>query len=111
MGRNRKFQIGQSVFWVGVPDSRGIVVDYKQDSKKRGRYLVFSHRTKETRWAEGAILSPASSFAGVIGKAIVSRVRKNKALGDRGCRCHCCIHVAIPPSQVNKDGTFKRDDT
>lgn len=34
----------------------------------------------------------------------------NQRLEERGCRCNCCVHEAIPKGQIRKDGSFKWEE-
>ncbi len=103
MGRKRKFKIGQRVNHRG---NHGVIVDYNQDSRGRGRYRFMFTDKMRAVWREGSELS-----ASILGDdmSYVGVYRKNQAIPDRGCNCNCCIHVAIPASEVTWAGTFKGD--
>ncbi len=117
MPRPLKFQPGDVVTDIGnKPDQLAVVVDYRQDDKGRGEYRVIrltnavnGHLYGPAHWVKSYRLHPTGSTY----KRAVSVYRNNAAIGtaaDRGCRCNCCIHTAIPASVVKADGTFYDDD-
>lgn len=114
MPRPLKFQPGEVAEDYGSATPRWVVVvDYRQDSRGRGEYRVIrlSNPTNgylhgPAFWVKSYRLHPTDWTY----KRAVSVYRNNQAIGDgsdRGCRCYCCIHVATPASDVEKDGTFK----
>lgn len=122
MGRKKKFQIGDVVYFEreSTGDTQyGVVVDYNRlpGVSEAGYYTVIPTTSQHTQArVYGGSVQVRSNLlhsAGVDHKmhTIVSRYRNNKALGqrERGCYCHCCIHIAIPPSEITKDGEFKED--
>lgn len=113
MGRNRLFDVGEVVTYQGRPC---VVVDYRQDSRKRGSYrlvrLLFlpagrgygpavwveSQKIRQNNWGERR-------------PSAVRIARANAKLGDdRGCSCECCPHIAIPLGVIRADGTLEGDD-
>lgn len=129
MGRPRKLKPGD-VAWYPKPvegeDGEEVkvrqycvIVDYyrNEDPTHAGYYIVVpttSQHTQmvvtgSTRWIKSNYLTKIDTDYTM--KTIVSRYRNNTELGrkdERGCHCHCCIHVAVPPSHVI-DGQFSWD--
>ena len=117
-GRPRKFK-NKQIVWQEAVDSYGVIVDYKQDESGHGYYRVVNiHRLHGGRmygpanWRQSFELQP-TEFKYKRGPVTY---RKNLALGDRGCSCNCCIHVAIPSAELREDGRYvweveaERDD-
>ena len=114
MPRPMKFEPGD----VAHVDDGGwvVVVDYKQDTKGRGEYRVIRLSNPLNGYLHGPphyIKSYKLSQTAFVYKRAVSNYRNNEAIGttaERGCRCQCCIHTALPPSMVKADGTYVGDD-
>lgn len=119
MGRKRKFKMGRRVSWSdmdleGNPyRQHGVVVDYSQDAEKRGRYRVIRIHGSPTG---GQLYGPPFYLdswlladEGTTYRRAVGTYRRNEAIGDRGCACNCCLHVARSRSSVRLDGTFVED--
>jgi hypothetical protein len=111
VGRNRKFDEGDRVH---VSTKHviidGVIVDYRQDDKLRGEYRV---QRQINNWAAGPpVWQDTWTLTGTSGvnRRLVNTYRKNLAIPDRGCKCNCCVHVAVPLGEVRLDGTFKGDD-
>lgn len=111
-GRPRKYQ-NKDIVWQQAVNSYGVIVDYQQDKSGHGYYRVISiHRLHGGRmqgpasWRQSWELEPTGQKyrRGPI------TYRKNKALGDRGCSCNCCIHEAIPSGELREDGTYTWED-
>ena len=108
MGRHKRFTIGQVVIHNGIPC---VVVDYRQDRRKRGSYrlvrLLFLPAGRgygPAAWIDSQHIQ-ASNWPERRWTA-VRIARANARLGDRGCQCECCCHIQIPLDQVLSDGTF-----
>lgn len=121
MGRRKKFRPGDVVTWVPEDTTPyGVVVDYYRGDgpNTKGQYLVLPTTSYHTqmkvyggpKWFNSNELDRVDTEHNM--HTIVSRYRNNNAIGlkQRGCYCHCCIHYAIPPSVVNRDGTFKEEE-
>ncbi len=113
MGRNRRFATGEVV---KSADGLGVVVDYYQDKMKRGRYRVqpvsetnFGMAAGRVKWWESYHLEKVDD-GGHVRMRLPGIYRKNQAIPDRGCACHCCIHTKMERSEVRSDGTYLRDD-
>ena len=122
MGRRKKFKNGDVVWFEReAPGHRqyAVVVDYyrREGAGEAGEYIVLPTTSPYTQMrVYGGPVQVRSNRLHSAGadyrmKTLVSRYRNNKALGpqQRGCYCHCCIHIAIPPSEVTSDGEFKED--
>jgi hypothetical protein len=113
MGRPRKYRLGDVVSYEGEP---AVVVDYRQDGRKRGSYRLIrlislpagrpygpavwvqSYKVDNNDWPDRRWTA-------------VQNFRANSRLGDRGCTCQCCPHLAIPPSAVRSDGTLEGEES
>jgi hypothetical protein len=123
MGRRKKFRPGDVVWFEreATNDRQyGVVVDYYRPDGigEAGTYVVVP---TTSQWHQARVYGGSLRLrSNLLHSAevdhqmhtIVSRYRNNNALGqrDRGCYCHCCIHVSIPPSVVTPDGEFKEEE-
>lgn len=115
MGRKFKFKIGEVVRYNDT--DHAVVVDYRQDTRGRGEYRIVRLSAPHGKqygaapWRKSYVLY--KSEVTHIRLGVVSTYRANLRLGgleERGCLSQCCVHVAIPVSQVNKDGSLGSDD-
>jgi len=112
MGRRRRFLLGAVVSYTGIPC---VVVDYRQDRRKRGSYRL----VRLTHLPMGKGYGPAiwvdswrvaSHDYPDSRPTAVQTYRANVKLGaDRGCSCECCAHVAIPVGVIRPDGSLEAD--
>jgi hypothetical protein len=110
MGRLHKFKTAEVVTFEDRP---AVVVDYRQSGRGQGQYRV----VRLHGWPAGQGYGPAvwinSDHLDHFGDgrfrrfATVRKYRANAKLVERGCRCECCVHEAIPPAAVLGDGTRK----
>ena len=120
MGRIRKFQIGDVAYWhklvegvKGIPAMYyfAVIVDYRQDGAGRGKYRVVRtlHPVAGATFGEPAWVQPERlTPLDVPNRQTAVKVyRANERLEERGCRCSCCAHEAIPKGQIKQDGTFR----
>ena len=114
----RKFQIGDACLAPRRNEAgeyvEAVVVDYFFDKKfDRGIYTVVRRYGGQRLYGEDFQrytyeLIPLPDAPP--NRKARSIVRNNRAIGDRGCSCNCCIHEAIRASDVRADGTYKWDD-
>lgn len=122
-GPKLKFEPGELALYWGVERKLPIplyvvIVDHKADVRGRGtyRFLRLIGKGSPHRRYGPAIWGVSSDLDRIEGrpKADTSRriwnVNKRiKQAYERGCQCNCCPHVAVRPSHVRRDGTFKWD--
>jgi hypothetical protein len=111
-----KFKMGDVATYDFDGSAYRVIVDYRNDPGGRGEYRVVrltnpvnGHMYGPPHWVKSYLLKPGEFTY----KRGVSVYRNNTAIGttaERGCRCQCCIHTALPASVVNVDGTFVGDD-
>ena len=112
-GRKPKFQPGDVAAYPDGTTQHVAIVDWRSDSKGRGEYRIIrvthprnGHLYGDTTWVKSYLLHPMPFTF----KRAVAVYRANEKLGtagERGCRCNCCPHTAIPLSDIRADGTYK----
>ena len=109
MSNQRKFQKGDGALWtkplegvVGIPsmDYFCIIVDYMQDGTGRGMYRVVRtiHPNSGATFGEPVWVGPHYLMPlDVPNRPLAVRTyNANNKLVERGCKCMCCVHEALP---------------
>ncbi len=65
-----------------------------------------------SKWVRSHYVRPVRNPKALDGRAYKymrawGTVEANNRMGERGCSCNCCVHVAYMKSEVLEDGTFK----
>ena len=115
MGRRKKFWIDEVVEWqMTWPDQYAVVIDYRVKGAQSQYQVMRLDYATGPAWgrpvwvnAEELLHLPGRSYWNPTLRPNVRRVvRANEKLGDstqRGCRCECCPHTAIPRSVVAEE--------
>jgi len=64
----------------------------------------------EALWIKSPYLRKPTGDEQRTRKKVLPIYNANNRMQDRGCRCNCCAHTAIPNNMIRKDGTFKWED-
>jgi len=114
-GRKPKFFPGEIV---RIKDDgvMAVVVDYRQDVRKRGQYRVVRliYRSQPIYAAGRAVWYKANLLARTNERDHADIVRHtynaNERIPDRGCTCQCCPHIKIKISDIGDQGQLAWED-
>ncbi len=126
-GRPRKLEEGDLCWWpVNATTPDGQTVRIRQYGLAVGRIpsspvkygteyaVIRTRRPSPMSFAYGEVLIvPSWKITKVRGQRFRTAARRfwaNVRLGDRGCACNCCTHVAIAPGEIRPDGRFVWED-
>ena len=112
MGRRRKFRIDEVIR--PTPNSYAVVIDYRvKGAQSEYRIVRLDYQTGPAwgrpvwRAAEQLEHLPDWVWWSVVSRPNIRRVVvANEKIGssfDRGCRCQCCPHTAVPRSVVAQE--------
>jgi len=127
-GRRRNANPHEIVWWMELGESKtlepleyrqyGVCLEYRHGIHGDRSYRVVrmsnpvsGHLYGRPKWVSAHLLKRRE--ADPLGRKHIRGmkvVKANERIGspkDRGCACMCCVHVAMLPSQVLDDGTYR----